>query len=87
MPKRIRLQPYPTEPQLHERYRHAHDSVERSRWRFLRLLARGFTATGIARVTGYSTYWIGQIARRYNLPGADGVRDQCRRARLTLHGD
>jgi hypothetical protein len=50
MPKRIHLQPYLTEPQLHERYRHAHDSVERSRWQFLWLLARDFIATAIARV-------------------------------------
>ena len=66
MPRRIRLQPYLTEHELHERYRQAHDSVERSRWHFLWLLARGLTATAIAHVTGYSAYWIGQIARRYN---------------------
>jgi transposase len=29
-------------------------------------------------VTGYSAYWIGQIARRYNTVGPDGVRDQRR---------
>jgi Winged helix-turn helix len=27
-------------------------------------------------VTGYSAYWIGQIARRYNTEGPDGVRDR-----------
>jgi transposase len=30
-------------------------------------LARGQTATQIAETTGYSRYWIGQIAGRYNL--------------------
>lgn len=30
------------------------------------LLAKGMTATAAARVTGYSAYWIGQIARRYS---------------------
>jgi hypothetical protein len=25
---------------------------------------------------GYSAYWIGQIARRYNTEGPDGVRDR-----------
>ena len=54
MPKRIRLHPYLTELDLHERYRHTHDPVERSRWQFLWLLARGLTATAIAGVTGYS---------------------------------
>ena len=86
MPRRIRLHPYLTDHELHERYRQAHDPVERSRWHFLWLLARGLTATAIARVTGYSAYWIGQIARRYNTAGPDGVRDQRRpgRARQPL---
>lgn len=81
MPKRIRLHPHLTDHELHERYRHACDPVERSRWQFLWLLARGLTATAVARVTGYSAYWIGQIARRYNTAGPEGVRDQRRRAR------
>jgi transposase len=34
------------------------------------------TATAVARVTGYSAYWIGQIARRYNRDGPDSVRDR-----------
>jgi len=81
MPKRIRLQPYLSDAELHERYRHAHDPVERSRWQFLWLLARGLTATAIARVTGYSAYWIGQIARRYNATGPEALRDGRRRPR------
>jgi transposase len=81
MPNRIRLHPYPTNHGLHERYRQTHDPVERSRWHFLWLLARGLTATAIARVTGSSAYWIGQIARRYNRAGPDGVRDQRRPGR------
>jgi transposase len=81
MPRRIRLHPYLTAHELHVRYRQTHDPVERSRWHFLWLLARGLTATAIARVTGYSAYWIGQIARRYNRVGPDGVRDQRRDTR------
>src|SRR3954452_3597539 len=81
MPKRIRLHPHLTEAQLHEQYRQAHDSVERSRWQFLWLLARGLTATAIAHVTGYSAYWIGQIARRYNRAGPKPMRDQRRHPR------
>jgi hypothetical protein len=56
MPRRIRLHPYLTAYELHVRYRHAHDPVERSRWQFLWLLARGLTATAIAHVTWYSAY-------------------------------
>jgi hypothetical protein len=84
MPKRIRLHPYLTDHELHERYRRTHNPVERSRWHFLWLLARGLTATAIARVTGYSAYWIGQIARRYNRAGPDGMGDQ-RRHRRARH--
>ncbi len=51
------------------------DPVERSRWHVLWLLARGLTAKVIAGITGYSAYWIGQIARRYNAYGPDGVKD------------
>jgi len=56
MPKRIHLISYLTDHELHERYCHAQNPVERSRWHFLWLLARGLTATAIARVTGYSAY-------------------------------
>src|SRR5258708_40309106 len=81
MPRHIHLHPHLTQQELHERYRHAHDPVERSRWHFLWLLARGLTATAIAHVTGYSAYWVGQIARRYNAAGPDGVRDRRRHLR------
>jgi hypothetical protein len=76
MARRIHLQPHFTPDELATRYRSARDTVERSRWHFLWLLSRGFTATAIAAMTGYSAYWIGQIARRYNAQGADGIRDR-----------
>jgi transposase len=75
MPRRIRLYPYLTAQELHQQYRQAHDPVARSRWQFLWLLAQGLTATAVARVTGYSAYWIGQIARRYNAAGPDALGD------------
>ena len=79
MPRHLHLEPHLTNDDLEARYRQSHDSVERSHWHFLWLLARGMTATAVARVTrvtGYSAYWIGQIARRYNRDGPDGVRDR-----------
>src|SRR5260221_11896523 len=76
MPRRIHLEPHLTYAELYSRFRHATDSVERSHWHFLWLLAGGMTATAVAAVTGYSAYWIGQIARRYNTNGPDGVRDR-----------
>src|SRR5258706_872370 len=76
MPRRIRLEPHLTDAELHDRYRRAADPVERSHWHFLWLLASGMTATAVAGVTGYSAYWIGHIARRYNTDGPDGMRDR-----------
>jgi transposase len=76
MPRRIHLAPYLTDDELQKRYRAAADPVERSHWHFLWLLAGGLTATAVAAVTGYSAYWIGQIARRYNTDGPEGVRDR-----------
>lgn len=76
MPRRIHLESHLTDDELHSRYRHTCDPVERSRWHILWLLGGGLTASAVAAVTGYSAYWIGQIARRYNTDGPDGVRDR-----------
>ncbi len=76
MPRRIHLEPHLTNHELYERYRHACEPVERSHWQFLWLLANGLTATAVSGATGYSAYWIGQIARRYNREGPDGLRDR-----------
>jgi hypothetical protein len=49
--------------------------VERNCWHFLWLLACGLTAKVIVGITGYSAYWSGRIARRYNEHGPTGVKD------------
>jgi transposase len=67
---------------LERRYRSAHEPHERSWWQILWLLSRGQTARQVAESTGYSPYWIGQLAKRYNSEGPDGMRN---RARLTSH--
>ncbi|HEX6542135.1 MAG TPA: helix-turn-helix domain-containing protein [Ktedonobacterales bacterium] len=85
MPRHIRLEPYLTNHDLETRYRGCHDPVERSHWHFLWLLAQGMTATAVARVTGYSAYWVGQITRRSNRLGPDGMRDRRHTAQLRRH--
>jgi transposase len=62
--------------ELERRYRAAREPHERSWWQILWLLARGQLAKDIAESTGYSRYWIGQIAKRYNAEGADGMRNR-----------
>src|SRR5258707_5997643 len=81
MARRISLAPYLTIEEIEGRYRSTTDPVERSRWHFLWLLARELTAKVIASITGYSAYWIGRIARRYNQHGADGVKDRRHQSR------
>ena len=58
---------------MHQRYRAAHEPHERTWWQIIWLLARGQTATTIAESTGYTASWIGQIAKRYNTEGPDGM--------------
>jgi hypothetical protein len=50
--------------ELERRYRVAKEPHERTWWQILWLLARGQLAKDIAESTGYSRYWIGQIAKR-----------------------
>ena len=58
---------------LEQRYRAAREPHERTWWQILWLLARGLTATAIADSTGYTRGWIGQIAKRYNTEGPEGM--------------
>ncbi len=58
---------------MERRYRQADEPTERSWWQMLWLLSCGQTATAIAQSTGYSAYWIGQVAKRYNAQGPAGM--------------
>jgi hypothetical protein len=69
MARRIRLAAHLSVDELDRRYRAAREPHERWWWQILWLLAKGQTATAIAESTGYSRYWIGQIAKRYNAEG------------------
>src|SRR5260221_382910 len=84
MARRISLEPHLTVEGLEGSYRSTKDPVERSRWHFLWLLARGLTAKVIASITGYSAYWIGRIARRYNQQGPAGVKDLRHQSRPSI---
>lgn len=76
MARRIHLASHLSREELAARYRHAKDPVARSHWQMLWLLSGGHTAQQIGQVTGYSAYWIGQIARRYNTEGPAGMEDR-----------
>jgi hypothetical protein len=74
--RRIHLAPHLTTDELEQRYRQASEPHERSWWQILWLLARGQTAKGVADSMGYSAYWIGQLAKRYNVDGPDAMRNR-----------
>jgi len=76
MPRRIHLRTDLSSEDLERRYRAAKEPHERSWWQILWLLARGQKARDIAESTGYSAYWIGQIAKRYNAEGAQGMHNR-----------
>jgi hypothetical protein len=73
MGRHIHLQPHLSVDELEQRYRAAKEPHERTWWQILWLLAQGRTATELAGVTGYSAYWIGQVAKRYNEQGPAGM--------------
>jgi len=76
--RQVKVAPYLTAEELERRYRCALEPHERSWWQMLWLLARGQTARQVAESTGYSAYWIGQLARRYNRQGPDAMRNRQR---------
>ena len=71
--RRIHLAAHLTTEEVAARYRGAQEPHERSWWQILWLLSRGQSAGEVAESTGYSRYWIGQLARRYNEQGPDGM--------------
>ena len=76
MARRIHLQPHLSVEELERRYRAAKEPNERTWWQILWLLAQGHTATELSAVIGYRAYWIGQIAKRYNEQGPDGMNNR-----------
>jgi transposase len=76
MPKRTIVTDHLSLAELEQRYRQAHDPVERSHFQIIWLLAQGKTRAEVAAVTGYGVRWIGEIVRRYNQAGPAGLGDR-----------
>jgi transposase len=76
MPKIIKIVPHLDSEELEDRYRKAHDPVERSHYQILWLISEGKTTTQVMEVTGYSRGWIQQLARRYNADGPQALGDR-----------
>jgi len=76
MPKTIKLEPHLDSKELENRYRKAHDPVQRSHYQILWLISEGKSTTQVMEVTGYSRGWIQQLARRYNADGPQALGDR-----------
>src|SRR3954449_8045663 len=63
---------------LGQRYRAARSPGERSHLQIVRLLSRGRSEREVARVTGYGRRWVGEVARRCDEGGPDGLGDRRR---------
>jgi transposase len=64
--------------ELGQRYRAARSPIERSHLQIVWLLSQGRDEREVARVTGYGRRWVGEIVRRYNEVGPDGLGDRRR---------
>src|SRR5512133_3089876 len=64
--------------ELGQRYRAARSPIERSHRRIGGLPSRGRSELGVAQVTGYGRRWVGEVARRYDEGGPDGLGDRRR---------
>jgi transposase len=64
--------------ELGQRYRAARSPIERSHLQIVWLLSRGRSEREVAQVTGYGRRWVGEVARRYDEGGPDGLGDRRR---------
>jgi transposase len=76
MPKTIKLKAHLDSEGLEDRYRKAHDPVERSHYQILWLVSESKCTTQVMEATGYSRGWIQQLARRYNSDGPEALGDR-----------
>src|SRR3954468_20597517 len=63
---------------LGQRYRAARSPIARSHLQVVWLLSRDRSEREVARVTGYGRRWVGEVARRYEEGGPDGLGDRRR---------
>src|SRR3954466_12711034 len=61
--------------ELGQRYRAARSPIERSHLQVVWLLSRDRSEREVAQVTGYGRRWVGEVARRYEEGGPDGLGD------------
>ena len=64
--------------ELGQRYRAARSPVERSHLQIVWLMSQGRGEREVAQVTGYGRRWVGEVVRRYDEDGPEGLGDRRR---------
>ena len=72
------ISPHLTVAALETRYRSSRDSVARSHWQMIWLLAQGWHSAEVAASTGYTVKWGRPLAQRYHPQGPAGLGDRRR---------
>lgn len=83
MPKRVVIKPHLSVQDLEGRYRQSHNTIERSHYQIIWLLALGKTTVEVSAVTGYGVSWIYELVRSYNRYGPQILGDLRRNNRGT----
>jgi len=76
MPRQLTVAPHLPVAELEARYRRTHESVERSHWHMVWLVADGHRVPAVAALVGYTANWVREIVRRYNAAGPPGITDR-----------
>jgi transposase len=76
MPTRLSIHTHLTLDDVETRYRRAKESVGRSHWQAIWLLAQGWAATQVAAITGDTVNGVRTLARRYTHRGPAGLEDR-----------
>jgi transposase len=83
MPKRVVIEPHLSTGDLENRYQQSQNSIERSHYQIIWLLAMGKTTLEVSTVTGYGVSWIYELVRSYNRYGPEILGDLRRNNRGT----
>ena len=75
MPRRITIEPHLSIEKLEIRYRRAKDTVEKTHYQIIWLLAKGLKTEEVATSTGYSRSWIYELVWGYNRHGVETLGD------------
>lgn len=76
MPRPLHVTPHLSVDELEQRYRRAHDPIERTHYQIIWLVMQGRRTREVVAATGYSPTWIQELVRRYHAAGPAGLGDR-----------